>query len=268
MPPGLPTVKSARRVVEIFEFFADRQRPATLMEIARALKLPASSSSALLGTLCQLGYLDYDRHARTFVPTIRAALLGIWVNDLMLSDGTVLRLMYELRDQTNETVVLGTQSGLHVQYIHVMHSLIRTSSPGVATGRLRPLLRSAVGQLVLSLKEDKEILAIARRINAEEAPAHRISTEQLMKTIENCRREGFGYTEGAATPGHGIIAVLLPAPPHQPPIALGVGTSIPKLREHKTRYIEALHRAVEQHARHVANRLRVRTVRQPVKSAR
>src|SRR3954462_4107703 len=163
-----PSVKSARRIIEILEFFADRQAPATLMAVAKALKTPASSTSALLGTLQQLGYLDYDRHARTYMPTIRAALLGIWVNDLLLSDGTVLRLMYELRDQTHETVVLGTQSGLHVQYIHVMRSLIRRSSPGVASGRLRPLLRSAVGQLMLSLKEDREILALARRINAEE----------------------------------------------------------------------------------------------------
>jgi DNA-binding IclR family transcriptional regulator len=251
-----PPVKSARRVVEIFEFFAERQAPATFTEVAKALKMPASSTSALLGTLRQLGYLDYDRHARTYVPTIRAALLGIWVNDLLLSDGTVLRLMYELREQTSETVVLGTQSGMYVQYIHVMHSLIRRSSPGVATGRLRPLLRSAVGQLILSLKDDREILALARRINAEEAPAHRVGAEQLLKTVEGCRREGYGYTEGAATPGHGIIAVLLPAPPHQPPIALGIGTNIPKLREHKARYLAALRRAVEAHGRHMERNLR------------
>ena len=221
MPIG--PVKSAQRVVEIFEFFAERRSPATLMDVVRALGTPPSSTSALLGTLQQLGYLDYDRHARTYVPTIRAALLGIWVNDLLLSDGTVLQLMYELRDRTNETVVLGTQSGLHVQYIHVMHSRFRQSSPGVATGRLRPLLRSAVGQLVLSLKDDAEIAALARRINAEEEnAAHRVPLRDLMQTVETCRREGYGYTEGAATPGHGIVAVLLPSPPHQPPIALGV----------------------------------------------
>jgi DNA-binding IclR family transcriptional regulator len=257
---SLSPVKSAKRVTEIFEFFADRQRPATLMEVAKALRAPPSSTSALLGTLGQLGYLDYDRHARTYVPTIRAALLGIWVNDLLLSDGTVLRLMYELREQTRETVVLGTQSGPHVQYIHVMHSQFRQAAPGVASGRLRPLLRSAVGQLILSLKDDKEIVALARRINAEEAPALRVPPAQLMKTIEACRRNGYGYTEGAATPGHGIVCLLLPAPPHQPPIALGIGTNIPRLRENKQRYLEALKRAVDAHGRQVRSRLEVRTV--------
>jgi DNA-binding IclR family transcriptional regulator len=242
-------VKSAKRVVEIFEFFAARQSPATLMDVVRALRTPASSTSALLGTLHQLGYLDYDRHQRTYVPTIRAALLGIWVNDLLLSDGTVLGLMYELRDRTHETVVLGTQSGLQVQYIHVMHSQFRQSSPEVASGRLRPLLRSAVGQLILSLKEEKEVLALARRINAEEEPAHRVKPDVLMQKIEACRRDGYGYSEGATTPGAGIIAVLLPTPPHQPPIALGVGAAIRRLREQKANYLAALRHAVEVHSR-------------------
>lgn len=252
-------VKSAHRVVQVFEFFAARQTPAALMEVARALNSPPSSTSALLNTLQKLGYLDYDRHRRTFVPTIRAALLGIWVNDMLLSDGTVLRVMYELRERTNETVVLGTQSGLHVQYIHVMHSLFRRSGPEVATGRLRPLLRSAVGQLILSLKDDQEIQALARRINAEERdPSQRVSLEQLLRSVETCRREGYGYSEGATTPGAGIIAVLLPSPPHQPPIALGIGAALPKLREQKLNYLAALRHAVEVHGRHIESRFETR----------
>lgn len=220
------------------------------MEVARALGCPASSTSALLGTLQRLGYLDFDRHRRTFMPTLRAALLGIWVNDLHLSDGTVLRLMVELREKTGETVVLGTQSGLQVQYIQVMHSLIRRSGPEVATGRLRPLLKSAVGQLVLSLKDDHEIVALARRINAEEKnSANRVRPEELMRKIELCRREGYGYSEGATTPGAGIIAVLLPTPPHQAPIALGIGTVLRRLREQKLNFLAALRQAVASHGR-------------------
>lgn len=248
----LPLVKSAHRVVQVFEFFAQRQAPAGLMEVARALGTPASSTSALLGTLQRLGYLDYDRHGRTYMPTLRAALLGIWVNDLLLSDGTVLRLMVELREATGEAVVLGTQSGLQVQYIQVMHSLIRSSGPEVATGRLRPLLRSAVGQLLLSLKDDQEILALARRINAEERnPANRVRVEDLMRKIELCRREGYGYSEGATTAGAGIIAVLLPTPPHQAPIALGIGTVLRKLRDRKLDFLDALRRAVASHGRQI-----------------
>ena len=62
---------------EVFEFFAERQAPARLTEVARALGYPASSTFVLLKSLRSLGYLDYDRNDRTFLPTLRSALFPI-----------------------------------------------------------------------------------------------------------------------------------------------------------------------------------------------
>jgi DNA-binding MarR family transcriptional regulator len=45
------TVKSARRVLEIFEYFASHQAPATVSEIADALGYPRSSTSVLVRSL-------------------------------------------------------------------------------------------------------------------------------------------------------------------------------------------------------------------------
>ena len=247
-----PSVKSAGRALEILEFFADCRQPSTLSEVAQALGYPLSSTSALLTTLRDLGYLAHDPENRTFMPTLRTALLGIWVNNLFLNDGNILKMMYRLRDRTRDTVVLGAQSGLHVQYIHVVRSLVRRSSPYVMVGRLRPLLRSAVGHAILSLKPDEEILAITRRINAAERdPANWVRPSELMKWIARCRREGYGYTEGLTTPGSGIVAVLLAAPAHQPPIALGIGAPIARLRKQKQTYLAALRSVVEVHRRYM-----------------
>ena len=105
---------------------------------------------------------------------------------------------------------------------------------------------------MLSVKDDQEVLALARRINAEEKdPAVRMRIDELMRKIEACRRDGYGYTEGATTPGAGIIAVLLPTPPHQPPIALGIGAALRKLREQKLNYLAALRQAVNVHGRQI-----------------
>src|SRR5690606_26598612 len=86
-----PRVKSAQRVVEVFEYFAQRRAPATLTQICSTLDYPPSSTFVLLQTLRELGYLDYSIDERTFVPTVRAALLGLWVNDALLQDGTIVR---------------------------------------------------------------------------------------------------------------------------------------------------------------------------------
>ena len=43
-----PVVKSAGRVLEVFEFFAHRHAPATVSEVTAALGFPLSSTSVLL----------------------------------------------------------------------------------------------------------------------------------------------------------------------------------------------------------------------------
>ena len=49
-------VKSAKRVLQILHFFAERRSPATLSEISTALGFPKSSALGLLETLESEGY--------------------------------------------------------------------------------------------------------------------------------------------------------------------------------------------------------------------
>jgi DNA-binding IclR family transcriptional regulator len=240
-----PPVKSARRVVEVFEYFAQHRAPATLTQISSALEYPASSTFALLNTLRDLGYLDYAQSDRSFVPTLRAALLGIWVNDALLGEGTIVRLMQDLSDEADGSAVLGVQSGDHVQYIHVVHGRGRRSH--VKTGELRPLLRSAMGHVILTLKSRTELRGLVHRINAQESAANRVRFDDLVSKVEECRASGYAYSEGLVTPGAGIIGVLLAAPQHQPSMVLGLGANISQLRARKQKLLEALRRVVDLH---------------------
>lgn len=244
-------VKSAQRVVEVFEYFAQRRAPATLSQVSAALDYPSSSTFGLLNTLRELGYLDYSRDDRTYVPTVRAALLGIWVNDALMSDGTIVRLMYDLRDQTGGTAVLGLQSGFHVQYIHVVKGTDGVHRTDVTTGALRPLLRSAMGDVILALKGKAELRALVSRINAQEPPEQQVRLADLTTRLDLCRERGYAWSEGVATPGSGIISMLLAAPRHQPPMVLGLGGRISVLRANREKFLTALRHVVEQHRTHM-----------------
>lgn len=247
-----PRVKSAQRVVEVFEFFARRRGPATLTEVSAALGYPASSTFALLNTLRDLGYLDHARDDRTFVPTVRAALLGIWVNDALMVDGTIGRLMYDLRDSTGGSAVLAIQSGLAVQYIHVVKGGDAYARTDVATGTVRPLVRSAMGDVLLACKSRGEVRALVARSNAARAAAEApVRLADVTERIERVRAEGYAWSEGAATPGSGIVAVLLAAPRHQPPLALGLGARLSRLRANKARFLAALRAVVDAHRTHM-----------------
>jgi len=231
----------------ILEYFSEVQAPARLTDVARKLGYPPSSALAILRSLVATGYIDYDPRRKTFVPTLKFALVGSWINDRMMADGTILRMMHNLQKEMETVVVLGAQSGLAIQYIHVKKPR-NYPGPSISSGSSRPLLASAMGQAILSAANPETIPAIVRRINAEEADSTQwVRPTDFAETLERTRIQGYAYSEGAASPGRGLVAVLLATPPHQPPLALGLGGSIARLRAQKMVFVRALQTVVEHH---------------------
>ena len=103
-------VKSAVRVFEVLEFFDTLRRDASLSEIARELGYPASSTSMLLQSMVECGYLAQGEK-RTFRPTPRVKLLGAWIAPVLDPNGPVTSMMEWLGMQCGQAVVLATCTG-------------------------------------------------------------------------------------------------------------------------------------------------------------
>ncbi len=147
--PSAATVKSATRVLEIFEYFDEVRRPVTIQDVAQALSYPHSSTAALLKSLVSLGYLEHDDRGRTFFPSIRISLLGNWVEAEALPIRNVQRLMRRLSADTGCTIILAARLGDHAQYIKV----IQGTSPirfHVKPSTRRMLAFSTIGRVLLS----------------------------------------------------------------------------------------------------------------------
>jgi DNA-binding IclR family transcriptional regulator len=217
------TVKSAGRVLEILEYFDDVQRQSTVTEIAEALNYPQSSTSALLRSLVALGYLDNNRHTRTYIPSNRVALLGNWVNSQFVAEGTIISMMKELNDQTGDTIVMCVRNGLHMQYIHV----IQATSPArlhLTLGTVRPLVASGAGYAMLSALPDAEVTRLVMRSNAMmNTGAAQVDARELIAQLATVRQKGYAFTCDLVTRGGGIIAALLPRTADQPEIVIGIG---------------------------------------------
>lgn len=63
----------------MFELFAAEQRPLSISEISTEMEMPQSSTSMLIKSLVEFGYLEHVPIARTGYPTFRIALLGTWM---------------------------------------------------------------------------------------------------------------------------------------------------------------------------------------------
>ena len=216
------SVKSAARVLEIFEFFTDVQREARLGEISRRLDYPQSSASVLLKSLVTLGYLHFDPATKSYFPSPRLTLLGQWIAQGPFREGTLTRLMEELNRLTGHTICLGARNGLYSQYIHVIQGTtpLRFHLP---PGTRRLLAWSSVGFCILSQVDPGDVEKLVRRTNAEAAPDQKqLSLAAVRTEIEGVRARGYVFSRGLVTPGAGMIAMPLPPSGELPayPLAL------------------------------------------------
>jgi len=239
------TIKSARRVFEVLEHFDRTRSPLSLREICDRFGYPPSSGSGILKSLVKLGYLEYDRRSRTYLPTMRIAALGSWVATDLFGGLNIIRLMEDLRDSTRETVILAAQGDLHAQYVHVVHSR-EPLQYAVAPGTLRPLARSGFGRLLLSADPDPVIEATVRRLDAARTPLEgKIDVGELLAEIQAIRQRGYAVSHNLVTPGVGIIGVLLPKTPFGRVFAIGLGGPSARIEASRDQHLALLRGAVE-----------------------
>jgi DNA-binding IclR family transcriptional regulator len=234
------SVKSAERTLALFELFALHQAPLTIGQIAQLLDIPQPSVSMLTRNLVKLGYIEHDRAARTYLPTIRIMLLGSWIHRRFDSERDLQATLDNLLESTGETVALGIQNGIYSQYV----SAQLPTDPHrmeVQSGHLRPITCTAIGRALLSIKSDMEINMLVRRCNAEVLSDHlRIPEANFRAIIDTVRANGFAETRGDMTPGYGAIAVIAPAPTGSIPMAICVGGPIERIEAKRTLIIDAL----------------------------
>jgi IclR family transcriptional regulator, KDG regulon repressor len=233
-------IKSAERTLALFELFSREQRPFTVGRIAEALAIPQPSASMLLRNLEALGYLEYDRTARTFAPSIRVALLGAWIDRSFGLTGEIGARLDALHRAVGETAFIGIQNGSTAQYV-LFQNADHPDRLEVLSGGHRSLTFSAMGRALLALKPDAEVRAWVRRCNAEaSAPRFRIGETAFLDLLGGVRARGHAETAGDVTPGLSAVAMAFASPMGAAPLAVGVGGPIGRLRAKKSRVLEAL----------------------------
>lgn len=148
-------VKTASRVLEVFNLFAEVQRPIIYSDISRRLEIPLSSCHALLKTMVSHGYLYAPGIRAGYYPTQRLLHVAQAICSMDPLVNLFTPLLIELRDQTRETAVLAKLAGNQVVYLNVIESnqTIRYSHE---PGGFKMLHATASGKALLSVLSEKE----------------------------------------------------------------------------------------------------------------
>ena len=231
-------IKSAVRVLEVLEFFRQHREPVSLKHIAEQLDYPASSATVLLKNLTAMGYLSYDRSARTYFPTLKVAALGDWISHELFGRGEMFELMQDLHAATGETVSIALQNDVYLQYIRVIQSAhpLRFHTE---EGSLRPLTQSATGWLLLSTHSDAVVEKLVRRANiAIPRSQDRQPLALMQERVAQARKTRTAYAENIPLLGGATVATLLPVQIQGKAVVLGMGGTIDRIRPNKDKYLK------------------------------
>ncbi len=242
---GSRDVKSATRVLRIFEIFAATRRPMRISELASELDMPQSSASMLVQTLVQRGYMEQAGRGRAVQPTLNLALLGRWLDEQFSRAGGLHEMLQEIASFCQDTVILGAEAGIEVHYVHV----VQGSHPlryDIKRGSRRFLVDANAGRVLLALKPDEELDRIITRTLAER-PSVPLDRRRLRQEIETIRRQGYSYRENMVVPGASVIAAAVRAGALQRPLAVGIAGPTERLRANLEPNVRCMQQVIQRY---------------------
>lgn len=223
-----PGVKSARRVLDVIEFLAERKTGASFTHLSEQLDLPKSSLHSLLLTLSARGWIYLDepsRHYRLGVKIWQIAQNFDWLDGLVR---TAYKHLAAASDELNETVQLAVLDGIDNVYLakaesdHPLQLVSRVGSrlPAYATG---------LGKVLLADLDREELRGRMASTVIQRFTDQTIATvDVLEQRLAEIRERGYGEDEGEYTPGVYCVAVPIRSPEGRTIAA--ISCSIPSAR--------------------------------------
>ena len=220
--PESNKAKTARRVIEVLEFFDESHRHATVMDIVRRYNRPQSSTSELLASLVELGLLYKDASSRSYTLTPRAAILGSLSQPSLVRDGSLSMLIDRLVAHTGLGTALFGMVGLNAQMFRWSpgSKYPPASAKPLASGMQDELCASAAGWMLLSTLPQQRRDGLIRRLNAETPGERQFSSTAMSQRVQECGRQGFAIGPAGFGTSAETCAVLVPREVDDRPMVL------------------------------------------------
>lgn len=194
-------VKSAGRVLDVLELFAQELAPLGVSEVSRRLTLPKSSAHGLLTTLAARGYLVIEGREYRLSPHVE----GLWpVRSLARLTTIAKPVMEQISLSTGESAFLGVMTpDLQVRYIAKVASRNEVRYDA-SLEHLRAAHCSSIGLAILANSDLAAIERYVREVPLTAATPHSITDPTVLRRVLlRARKEGFaeirdGNVEGAS----------------------------------------------------------------------
>jgi DNA-binding IclR family transcriptional regulator len=221
-------VKSADRVLDIFELFTGGTDSYNLSEISKNLNMPPSSTYLILQNMLNRGYLEVDKTGKQF----RIGYKLFTIRNRYIQNTSLTGEFYQIADKIsedlNETVALSVKSGNQLLYLgeKVSNQALRFMPN---QGETFPLHATASGKILLADLTEAELLALYPQEKLEQVTNKTISSlKQLRLELDKVREQGIGYNLGETVIGVHCVAGAVVDADNQTVASISI--SIPEVR--------------------------------------
>lgn len=202
-------MKTAERTLDVFEIYARVQKPLSLSELAENLMMPVSSCFGLVRTIESRGYLASVKSRGPYYPTRKMLRTTQTIAQTDPISVSLLAAIQNIRDKTNETVVLGIQRLDQVVYIDVLES-DRSVRYSAEIGEVRPLYANSIGKALLSTMDKKTRAKILENTKFDAlTPGTITSFDALEDELEAGLKTGYFKNIGESSPDVSAVACAL-----------------------------------------------------------
>lgn len=206
-PDSMSETTSAERVFAILEMFGRERRPLTLKALSEYCRIPNSTCHALVQTLIKRGYLYQFGPRKDLYPTRKLYDIGavIVANDMLLQ--RLKPIMEDLREETQETVILGKRQRDDIVYLEVLESP-QTIRYSASVGASKPLHSTCIGKAILADLKPEVIRQWWESHNPQQITKDTVASyARLMDSLEAGLKAGYFTTRGENVPDVTAIAI-------------------------------------------------------------
>lgn len=259
-------VKSANRVLDLFELLGQWSRELSHTEIASTLKIPKSSLSQLLPNLVDRGYIEFVAETKGYRLGAKLTTLAGQRSEQKDVISLARPILQIIATETAESAALNVLQGDFSKVVATVNSQQRLVSH-MRDGDLAPLYATSGGKAIIAFLADDMLNSYLKRVKLEEITKNTVgSVDELRSQLETIRRTRVAYAFGEFTPGICGIAVPILSRTAMP---LGsINVAMPAVRYNKRvrdRALQILRRSVDDLHRQIGF---VRPLAKPKKSRR
>lgn len=188
------SVKSAKRVLHIFEILAQYSNGLTIKEISELLNLPQSSVFNLVKTLHSEGYVSQDNEKKY---RLGAKLIHIGTSAMDSIDihSVGKRFLQNLMEQVEETVfmsVLSADELVYVAKIDNNRSIRTTAQPGYR----KPLYCTGLGKVFLAFLPNEERERLLQQVTFQKITDNTVMNQgDLEDQLQTFRKNGYSVDD-------------------------------------------------------------------------